>query len=1096
MDGKETDFMAKTRYEVTDGGGFSIRGGTDVFNRILYGSHKNDDKKEKFVTFAGDTPQFLGALATWEKEEWCTYAKCGTLNSGLALTPGQSFAWPSNPKYVDNSSRWFHTSEDVVAEFKNGWMEYKLTHMSAYFPDVKVSLEAYPLLPDDGFLVHYHITTDQRCIFFASFGGLTGYPVNDWQYRATPGRVFHANECEKNCIKIGDNRASLRGPEGNVMHIATSFPAKFELGSAYSLEYDKPSEFLGSEPKNDDDKVLKLSAVIDAGQELDGFIIVLHNEDEKTLDKWLNEKNPIRKVKQHIYEKFACINVNTPEKYLDATIAPTAIALDASWHKDVFQHGTFHYHSPYLGWRGWYGATNLGWNDRVDTCMSSHLNQIVKKPEGQEVICYDGTKPREGDGPSPYHWIENTYGFLPYYIGQTMAYYDMQECAFDMMLYNIEWAGNFEIVKKYYNDFCEMLNWEERILDPDNDGLYQNFLNTWISDGHSYNGAGCAQASAYNYRANVVMAKIANKLGFSADKFIERAKKIKDAINDTLWLPQTGVIAESIDTVGNCLIHPSPELSTTYLIIDCDAVDKFKAYTMLKYTETDIVNVYTQNSNGRLVYSSNWKPKKYSTYGIFPAENSHLALTYFQLGLKEQGKKILDGLVDCFFTGTHPADLPHVVSSQGTADNASLDFTDVTSTYLRLVVEGLYGIRINTLDEVINIAPNFPSDWNSASLAIKDISLTYNKKGNTEIFDICSERQGKRRIKLPMLSTCVETVLIDGKPSDYQIEAGVNNSFVIVETDKTGRFQLRVTHCDGKLPTVSFSKKVLATNEIVFEVNDGAIAEIKDINQVLEDITIINNKVYAKTKDIDGNFTLFIRVKAGEYDSYIACDYQVVKKDKEKVIYQDGKDFTPIDISKHFNLNMKDVHNQEYLSPRPQGYSIGMFPNGRYAWDWNHKGHNEIYIDDTVLRQANGLVHTQSGIPFITPEQNENLACVSIWDNFPTQTIVDLDGSAKEIAVLFVATTNAMQSHVENARIVVEYEDGSQEKVSLVYPFNFDDWLTPAFQTQNETFYFNHYNHATVQRIKLDQTKKLKNIKIEAVANEVILGVLAISICR
>ena len=1093
---KEKKQMAKTRYSLTENNGFSIRGGTDVFNRILYGSHKNDDKKEKFVTFAGDTPQFLGALATWEKEEWCTYAKCGTLSSGLALTPGQSFAWPNNPKFMDNSSRWFHTSEDVVAEFKNGWMEYKLTHMSAYFPDVRVSIEAYPLLPDDGFLVHYHITTDQRCIFFASFGGLTAYPVNDWQYRVDPGRKFHAGECQQNEIEFGENRACIRGPIGNTVRIATNFPAKFELGSARSLENDKPSEFLGSTPLNENDNVVKISSVIDAGQELDGYIIILHNEDEKTLNDWLSLENPIRKVKENIYEKFACINVNTPQKALDATIAPTVIALDAAWHKNVFQHGTFHYHSPYLGWRGWYGATNLGWNDRVDLCMSSHLNQIVKKPDGEEIICYDGTKPREGDGPSPYHWIENTYGFLPYYIGLTAAYYNMQECAFDMMLYNIEWAGNFEIAKKYFNDFCEMLNWEDRILDPDNDGLYQNFLNTWISDGHSYNGAGCAQASAYNYRANVVMSKIANKLGLPADKFIERAQKIRDAINGKLWLPDTGVIAESIDTVGNCLIHPSPELSTTYLVIDCGAVDEFKAYTMLKYTETDIVNVQTPISNGRLAYSSNWKPKKYSTYGIFPAENAHLALTYFQLGLKEEGKKILDGLVDCFFTGTHPADLGHVQSAQGTADNASLDFTDVTSTYLRLVVEGLYGIRINTLDDVVNIAPNFPSDWNSASLAIKDISLNYNKIGNTEILDICCDRQGTKRIKLPMLSTQIETVLIDGKPARYQVQAGVNNSFVIVETQKIGRFQLRLTHCDNKLPTVEFSKKVIATNKIVFEVKGGTVVDINDINQVLEDVTVINDKVYAKTKDVSGNYTLFIRVKKGEYDSYIACDYQIVKVDKEKVKYQDGKDFMPIDISKHFNLNMKDVHNQEYLSPRPEGYSIGMFPNGRYAWDWNHKGHNEIYIDDSALRNAKGLVYTQSGIPFITPEENENLACVSIWDNFPTQTTFDLDGNAKELAVLFVATTNAMQSHVENARIVVEYQDGTTEKVSLVYPFNFDDWLTPAFQTENESFYFNHYNHATVQRIKLDQNKRLKNVKVEAVANEVILGVLGISICR
>lgn len=59
----------------------------------------------------------------------------------------------------------------------------------------------------------------------------------------------------------------------------------------------------------------------------------------------------------------------------------------------------------------------------------------------------------------------------------------------------------------------------------------------------------------------------------------------------------------------------------------------------------------------------------------------------------------MDGLVDCYFTGKNPGMAAHIQSSRGTADLADLDFTDVSSTYLRLVVEGLFGIRINTLDE-------------------------------------------------------------------------------------------------------------------------------------------------------------------------------------------------------------------------------------------------------------------------------------------------------------------------------------------------------------------------------------------------------------
>ena len=89
-----------------------------------------------------------------------------------------------------------------------------------------------------------------------------------------------------------------------------------------------------------------------------------------------------------------------------------------------------------------------------------------------------------------------------------------------------------------------------------------------------------------------------------------------------------------------------------------------------------------------------------------------------------------------------------------------------------------------------------------------------------------------------------------------------------------------------------------------------------------------------------------------------------------------------------------------------------------------------------------------------------------------------------------------MQTSVENVRITVCYADGYEEKISLVYPVNIDDWLVPELQTENETFYFSDYKHATIQRIITDENRELKSITVEAVANEVIMGVIGISIIR
>ena len=71
-----------------DDSGAEIAGSFEYFNRVLYGGHEKDDVQERFFTFAGDTPIFMGAVSDFTRDTWCYQAKNGVLKSGLALTPG------------------------------------------------------------------------------------------------------------------------------------------------------------------------------------------------------------------------------------------------------------------------------------------------------------------------------------------------------------------------------------------------------------------------------------------------------------------------------------------------------------------------------------------------------------------------------------------------------------------------------------------------------------------------------------------------------------------------------------------------------------------------------------------------------------------------------------------------------------------------------------------------------------------------------------------------------------------------------------------------------------------------------------------------
>jgi len=1087
----------RTRYQPV-ANGYEIIGSREIFNRTLYGSHANDDLHERYFTFAGDLPLFAGAATDWSRHTACHYAKMGILMSGLALTPG--FKTPSFLSAdIDHSSHWFHDSEDIVAVFRNGWMEYELRQFSPYFPDVKVNISVFPLLPEDGFLVHYRIKTDQRVFFCAGFGGITDF-IHRLEYPKIKARNFSVADCVNNTVKCGRNRALLQGANGNHMWIGSSFPVEVQAGDALSLQNAAPSMFIKNQPAETAPRVVKMFAPIGPGETLSGFLVAIRNKDESVLDKWLGCKDPVKYLKQQIHQKKAAVAVHTPDAMFNLTVPPTVLAMDASWHKNTFYHGAHAYHAPFLGWRNWYGPTVIGWHDRVKKAIQANFSQIRKDAPGKEAVWYDGKdRPDLDHEGTQYHQIKNSTGFVPAILGSNDIY-NMQEVAVDMLLHHLEWQGDLALAKEMFANLKGILDWEERILDPDKDGLYQNFLNTWISDGHSYNGGGCAQASAYNYLANLLTAKIAEKLGYPGTVFKNRAKKILKSINAKLWISSKGVIAEFIDTIGNKLVHPSPELATIYLSIDCGVVDMFQAYQMLRFTKTDLRNEKTLNRQGRLVYSSNWYPKKYSTCGLFPAENIHLALAYFRTGQKDQGLDILDAIIDSYFAGKNPGLASHVLSAHGFADGGDQDFSDVSSMYLRLVVEGLFGIRFHLLDDIIEIAPNFPTDWTHASIKLKDIAVNYCRDGNLEDFSIYCEGKACKKIRVLLRSTQVEDVLVNGEPATYKIEAAVNGCHLIVETKQTGLTHLRVIHGQESLPTLNYPKNTFADNRLVVEASQGEIIDYQDPSRAFKNIFVQQRKLSASVKAESGAHALFVRVKDDQFDAWLAADILVESRavipKPISFAKSTAQAFAPLDISRYFNCSLGAIHAQEYRAPRPKGYSIGVRLNGRYAWDWNQCGHNAVQVDDSALRQANGLFRSPSRMGFATPGEGPNVACVSMWDNFPSVLDIPLSGKAAELALFFVGVTNPMQSWVENARMTVSYDDNSKQVISLVHPVNFDDWLTSALQTQNETAYFSDYNHGIVQRIELEPGKKLAKISLEAVANEVIIGLLGISIRR
>ena len=255
---------------------YSVRYNTyEKFNRVLYGGHDHDDQEGRFFTFAGDTPIFMGCASDYTKDTWCYQAKNGVLMSGMAMTPG-----------YDGFAGFFHNCCDITAKWHHGYMSYEMTGFTAFFPDVKVKIEVYPLFPDDGFLVHYDITTDQRVIFCAGLGGITEF-FGRFEYHDSARREFSKIDCVDNHARIDGKCGIISGPGDVKIFIGTDLDCEWSTDSADAMCEPHPGLFLNDHEGNAE--VVKLKKVLEQNTHFCGNILVMKDSSCEKVAEYLSQ---------------------------------------------------------------------------------------------------------------------------------------------------------------------------------------------------------------------------------------------------------------------------------------------------------------------------------------------------------------------------------------------------------------------------------------------------------------------------------------------------------------------------------------------------------------------------------------------------------------------------------------------------------------------------------------------------------------------------------------------------------------------------------------------------------------------------------------
>lgn len=760
---------------------------------------------------------------------------------------------------------------------------------------------------------------------------------------------------------------------------------------------------------------------------------------------------------------------NTPDAYLNPIGGTMVMAADGAWNGQVWTHGAVGWRMPLPGWRAAYMGDFLGMFDR----QRIHFDAYAKS----QVTDIPVTRPHVMDkehnlSRGAYEWgtpmYSNGYICRNPENNKQFHHYDMNLVYIDELLWHFQFDADTAYMRKMWPVIKSHLAWEKNTWDPDNDGLYDAYCCIWASDALQYNSGGVTHSSAYNYRANLLAARMAEMIGENPAPYREEADKILKAMNSRLWLKDFGHWAEYQDFMGLKRVHKDAALWSIYTPIDCGAGTGEQNYQATKYVDRHIPRVpYIYNGQEyQTVSTSDWSPYEWSINNVAMAEVMHTVLAYYQAGRVEEAYRLLKAnVLDFMYLGSSPGNFGQLSTMDRATGEGYRDFSDVTGISSRAFIEGLYGITPNALEGKCIIRPGFPAAWDSASVHTPYLDYSFRRVGGKDVFDI--EQNFARPLQI-----VIRQNLGGGKYKD-----------TVLTADKRQHVEL-------------------ATIKPV----DNDEAEAKRTYTLAD-------AVAEQTADRWGTMT------------GVGNDFDQLNDGKRRMVNMDAA----------FNSEVSDIFKNQYLTPRSPYTTLCVPTQGMGDWCSTKK---LAKIDDSKLRSMvkDGTFETLPGLSFRTPAEGKNIAYTSLWDNYPDSITIPLSGKASHAYLLMAGSTNPMQFAIENAVVRVEYTDGTTDELMLVPPVNWcpieQDFVEnavafamPAVRpyriglntgiVSRHLFRDSHYQEAatagdlpdmklamcalpggaaTMLDMPLNAKKKLRSLTLRALSNEVVVGLMGVTL--
>ncbi|MBR4072925.1 MAG: hypothetical protein IKK24_03175 [Clostridia bacterium] len=804
-----------------------------------------------------------------------------------------------------------------------------------------------------------------------------------------------------------------------------------------------------------------------------------------TLDKLYDTpKTAYKYVLERQKELSSSAKIDTPDMYLNTAMYSVAEEIDGHYNLSLINHANYDYNEPFLGWYNRIGHALCGWEDRLLKELEFYTKYQVKKSKKTRFI------------PSVAHReCVASRNSKMYGVGRINKYhqmYNMQSQFFDQMILAWRMKPSKKQEKILYNALKLHTRWQDECFDPDNDGLYESYINTWPTDSVWYNGGGSCEETCYAYRSHQATAEMAHRAGdFEEEKYhLDKVNLIKNSFFNDLWIKDFGYPAMCKEKGGYERLHKSAWLYNCFLPVNVGMCDDFQKFSALWYSKWALEN--RRVAGGRSVVFSNWVPSIWSVRKASNEENYHLALGFFKAGLGDEGYDIIRN---------------HRASATVSCCN----------TFAHAIINGMFGYCPDYPNNSVSLSPAYPWKWKKAKISTNYFKSSYeiSDKALRYSFNLSEKADVTLKLQLPL----GKIISVDGADC-WKTEAGFACQNVIISLSDTADGEIVINYV--KENSVSLCHTVKCLPDSLLELKLENVTDIIDTQGICKKAEISGNNIKLQLANKSGTHLLFALCQKDSYKYYRVLELKMDKTKEEKEQYNREhfslrkKNYSTVDISEHLHHDVRKIFKQRYESPFNGINHLSIGVDGYSPWTFTYWGKKVPKLSFDKGIKDGKTVYSGKKIPFAFNSLNNNISFTTLWSNYPDNVEIPINKTSEAIHFLVAGTTNPMQCEIANAKIDVIYESGKADTVELVNPENFwalcgysgeglafgqegtndydyalDGYCLP--KTPPETINLGNNIRACVISLKTGN-EKIKSIKLSTLSQEVVIGLMAVTL--